>query len=266
MDRDPPRGLFLILIAFGFIILLSNLTRPVRVFHEAFLRIVFPVTRAIDYPGVYAVRITERSRRALELDERILRKSSEIAALRQKMGDYRYLKERFGEFYAASASESALPGNFIKARVFIISPEEYFTEFKISRGAADGVTKDAAVALFDGEEWVLAGRISEVYENSSRVLLITSSEFRCAVETGKGYRGVLRGTGGWALRMEYISPGAEISPGDTVYTSGTGGIFPSGLVAGEVVSVETLDLSMGQRAGVRGRFYPQDAAMVYVSR
>ena len=58
-------------------------------------------------------------------------------------------------------------------------------------------------------------------------------------------QGLVMGTGGDRLRLEYVSEVSDVEVGDVVITSGIDGIYPKGFVIGEVESFE--------RAGVAFR-------------
>jgi len=47
--------------------------------------------------------------------------------------------------------------------------------------------------------------------------------------------GVVRGTGRNLLEYHFVSPGEDILPGDTLVSSGLGGIFPKGYALGTIV-------------------------------
>ena len=64
--------------------------------------------------------------------------------------------------------------------------------------------------------------------------------------------------------MDYLSPDADINEGDEVITSGKGGIFPPGLIVGDVTGVKTLEFSKGKTAEVKSYRYPQDISSVYL--
>jgi rod shape-determining protein MreC len=51
------------------------------------------------------------------------------------------------------------------------------------------------------------------------------------------------------VELGYLSPNANLKPGQAVLTSGGGGIFPPGITIGKVVDVQTVDF--GSRAEAR---------------
>ncbi len=99
-------------------------------------------------------------------------------------------------------------------------------------GARDGIRDGWAVT--DGLG--LVGRISGVGEKSSRVLLLTDNTSRVPVTIQpSGQRAMLSGDNSIFPVLDFIEAPEEVRPGDRVISSGDGGVFPAGLLVGNVV-------------------------------
>lgn len=99
-------------------------------------------------------------------------------------------------------------------------------------GARDGIKDGWAVT--DGLG--LVGRISGVGKKSSRVLLLTDNTSRVPVTIQpSGQRAMLSGDNSILPVLDFIEDAEEIRPGDRVISSGDGGVFPAGLLVGNVV-------------------------------
>lgn len=99
-------------------------------------------------------------------------------------------------------------------------------------GARDGIKEGWAVT--DGLG--LVGRISGVGERSSRVLLLTDNTSRVPVTIQpSGQRSVLSGDNSLLPVLDFIEDPEEVRPGDRVISSGDGGVFPAGLLVGNIV-------------------------------
>ena len=82
----------------------------------------------------------------------------------------------------------------------------------------------------------LVGRIAGVGDNSSRVLLLTDATSRIPVTIQpSGQRAMLTGDNSPFPVLEFIEAPEEVRPGDRVISSGDGGVFPAGLLVGNVV-------------------------------
>ncbi|MFV0334367.1 MAG: rod shape-determining protein MreC [Tropicimonas sp.] len=81
----------------------------------------------------------------------------------------------------------------------------------------------------------VVGRISGVGENSSRVILLTDAASRLPVTIQpSGQRAVLTGDNSAAPTLEFIEDLDRITPGDRVVSSGDGGVFPAGMLVGQL--------------------------------
>ena len=99
-------------------------------------------------------------------------------------------------------------------------------------GARDGIKDGWAVT--DGLG--LVGRISGVGDKSSRVLLLTDNTSRVPVTIQpSGQRAMLSGDNSSLPVLDFIEDVEEVRPGDRVVSSGDGGVFPAGLLVGNVV-------------------------------
>jgi rod shape-determining protein MreC len=108
----------------------------------------------------------------------------------------------------------------------------------VSKGRVDGVVPNRAVLAPEG----LVGRVSQAGQRSARVMLLTDAQSAVGVRIGaSGETGLVRGTGGRNLHLELVSRAAldqdAVQPGDEVLTSGQGGIYPPGLLVGQVEEV-----------------------------
>ena len=98
-------------------------------------------------------------------------------------------------------------------------------------GQTDGIIDGWAVT--DGLG--LVGRISGVGRKSSRVLLLTDVNSRVPVVIEpSGQRSLLTGDNIPAPTLEFLDAPERVRPGDRVVSSGDGGVFPSGLLVGQV--------------------------------
>ncbi len=81
----------------------------------------------------------------------------------------------------------------------------------------------------------LVGRISGVGIRTARVILVTDSNSRIPVTIQpSGQKALLSGDNSALPPLEFIEDTDEVRPGDRVVTSGDGGVFPAGLLVGQV--------------------------------
>ena len=121
--------------------------------------------------------------------------------------------------------------NFVSARVVGEGGGPFVRSVLINAGARDGLTRDQAVVTGDG----LVGRLTDVGDRASRVLLLTDLNSRVPVvieETRE--RAILAGDNSERPTLAYLPPDARVTSGQRVVTSGNGGVLPPGLPIGTV--------------------------------
>jgi rod shape-determining protein MreC len=98
-------------------------------------------------------------------------------------------------------------------------------------GARDGIVD--GWAAMDGIG--LVGRVSGVGENTSRVILLTDATSGVpATIQPSGETALVAGDNSAVPLLDFIENPDQVRPGDRVVTSGDGGVFPAGLLIGQV--------------------------------
>ncbi|MCA0920081.1 rod shape-determining protein MreC [Pseudooceanicola nanhaiensis] len=98
-------------------------------------------------------------------------------------------------------------------------------------GARDGIVD--GWAAMDGIG--LVGRISGVGSATSRVVLLTDTSSRVPVTVQpSGQHAMLMGDNTIAPHIDFLEDKDLVRPGDRVISSGDGGVFPAGLLVGQV--------------------------------
>lgn len=128
--------------------------------------------------------------------------------------------------------------DFVTAKVIARDPGTWTSTIVINKGSADGINKDMVVVTPQG----LVGDVTSVYTNSAKVQLILDQRSAVGVLVQRPesrVAGIVEGNGANPLapRMVNIARDADIIKGDQIITSGFGGIYPKGLLVGQVVDV-----------------------------
>lgn len=129
---------------------------------------------------------------------------------------------------------------FVLTDADVISYESgnYSSILTLNKGTVHGVRKNMPVIVSSG----VVGHISEVGLDWCKIQCVTESSSKIGAYTDRtGVIGTVEGSP--ELRIEgkcvmSYDPDADIKVGDRVYTSGTGSIYPNGLLIGKIVSVE----------------------------
>jgi len=139
------------------------------------------------------------------------------------------------------------------ANVVLRDPANWWRTVRIDLGSRHGVTNNLPVLTGDG---FLVGRIDTVSHNSSQVVLIGDPHCKVAalIENDSRDTGVVGGAGpleGSLVEMSKLSRNANIKSGQTVVTSGLGGIFPKDLLIGTVVDTHSVEYGLFSVARVK---------------
>lgn len=134
--------------------------------------------------------------------------------------------------------KTATQFDFVTAMVVARDPGTWTSVIIVNKGTNDGIVKDMPVVTPQG----LVGNVIQAYASSAKIQLILDP--RSAVgalnqRSESRVAGIVEGSGTNhnAPRLLNLARDADIVPGDTVVTSGFGGIYPKGLAVGEVLDV-----------------------------
>lgn len=125
-------------------------------------------------------------------------------------------------------------GKTVVARVIGSDPARANRTVTIDKGRSHGVQRDSAVITPDG----VVGRVIEPSNFFSIVQLVLDSQSAVGVIVRSTRRqGILRGTGGRELELDYIDDDNDLMENDEFITSGMDRVYPKGLPVGVIVSV-----------------------------
>ena len=121
------------------------------------------------------------------------------------------------------------------ARIISNSSDSWTATVMLDKGTTSGV----AVGMPVMDSVGVIGQIIDCGPTTATVRLIVdeSSGVSAMVQSSRA-QGVLKGSATGSLRLTLIRTDQTVAVGDTVVTSGLGGVFPKGLPLGKVVSVE----------------------------
>ena len=216
-------------------------------------RITLPLQRVLSGAGAGLREIsgslgdlaTLRSRNG-ELEKSVAQLTVENLRLKEVEAENARLRKLLG--FAQTNPSFDYKGGQIVGRVVGSEPNSIIQSIVIDLGKANGIEPGMPVVTERG----LVGRVTDVYNTSSRVLLITDSNSNVnTLLQNSRLRGILHGRAGQQAIMDYLPQDNKVLVGDIVVTSGESGNFPAGVPVGQVVEVEQNDVEMFQRAVVR---------------
>lgn len=158
--------------------------------------------------------------------ETALRELEIIKAENTTLKEYMSLTEKYQSY-------SAIPAYVINRDV-----SNFSSTLILNVGSEDGIKEDMTVIADKG----LVGHVVSVAQNTCKVQVIidSASTVSCTISTTQESI-ICKGTleNDQVLRASYVPTGAELIQGDLVYTSGVGGIYPRGIIIGEVTDIIT---------------------------
>ena len=165
--------------------------------------------------------------------DRILSIETENIELRRQL---EALKDELNIDYSLTDYE------YLNASVISRNVGYWYNKITIDKGSYNGVEKDMVVITSKG----LIGRVINTTTFTSDVKLITTSDTnnKISVHISNGDTNLYGLINGYnyndnVLELEGISNTKDVNIGDKVYTSGLGGIFPSGILIGTVSEITT---------------------------
>ena len=144
------------------------------------------------------------------------------------------------------------PAQYRLANVILREPANWWRSIQIDRGGRDGVQTNMAVLSGEG---FLVGRVSSVSLTKSQVVLLgdPTCKVSARVENEKSDAGIIGAAGPLEsdiVDMQLMSK-ANVKPGQTVKSSGYGGLFPPDIPIGKVVDTRAADYGLSTVARVK---------------
>lgn len=167
-------------------------------------------------------RVTELEAERDRLEYRISRLRDEAAKLRAQSG----------------MEETEVADSGIVARIIGRVPGTWHNEIVAAAGSSFGVAENNIVLSGGG----LIGKVVSTGQGTCVIKMITApGASASAVIEGKEIFGIIHGDGNGALFLESVGADADIKQGDTVISSGLGGLYPYGINIGTVKSISKKD-------------------------
>jgi rod shape-determining protein MreC len=189
---------------------------------------------------VYLVGVEEQNEKLRKTVEELGRKTVRIAELESENERLQWLTKM-----RKKLEDTGVVG----AKVIGVSTSPAARHIRIDVGKNDGVNVGAAVIGSTG----LVGKVTGTTGGYSEVTLLVDG--RSAVDVvveGSRARGIVRGQGeDDVCKIDYLLRSADVSIGNRVVTSGIGGVFPAGLLVGEISFVTSPNVGVFREAELK---------------
>jgi rod shape-determining protein MreC len=132
-------------------------------------------------------------------------------------------------------------------------PANWWRTVQIDLGSRDGARTDSPVISATGS---LVGRVTSVSYTKSQVVLVGDPNCRVSatVENAARDMGVVIASGPLdtsLVDLTYLASSANLKPGQSVITSGLGGVFPKGIPIGQIVDARSVEYGLYTDARVK---------------
>jgi len=212
------------------------------------LDVAVPIQAALSAPFDFARSLFRRYVALTDLRSENERLRSRLAQLEEENLQYReaLVESDRLERIDKMRGETDLP--MLPAEVASRELSPWYRSLLIDRGRSNEVHAGMPAVTEDG----LVGLVTAASPHAARVMLLLDRQSAVdgMVQRSRA-RGIVRGIGTEELEFEYTAESGDVQVGDTVMTSGLGGVYPKGLRIGEVVSVTSEGSRLLQRARVR---------------
>ncbi|WP_020059965.1 rod shape-determining protein MreC [Bacillus sp. 123MFChir2] len=243
----------------------KNLTWP-----EQFVKdTVGVVERVFQKPANYVAGFFENVedvKRTYEENKELKSKLDKYAELSVKVKELEKTNEELRDILGKKDTLSDFKP--IQATVIARNPDKWNDLIGIDKGAQQGIQKDAAVITSKG----LIGKVKSVSQFTSTVELISSlnrtNRISAVVRGDSNIFGLIEGYDKEKQQLVFtkIPSGVKVEKDQTVVTSGLGGVFPDGLVIGQIVEVTADEYGLTQTAYIKPAADLSDVSNVMVAK
>lgn len=230
-------GIVITIVILILIVIFSNREANTSFFENVANKLVMPIQNGLTYlknkvsgNSTFFTDINNLKKENQNLEEKNsqleqkLRELENIRTENETLKEYLGLTEKYGEY-------KTVPGYIIDKDI-----SNYSKIIVINIGKKDGIEENMTVIADEG----LVGHVVSVTDNTAKVRTIidTSSSISCLMSTNKDSI-VCKGTleSDTELKAMYIPTNANLVQGDSVDTSGLGGIYPKGIHVGTVKKI-----------------------------
>ena len=176
----------------------------------------------------------------------------EFASVQAEVTDLRSENDQLKEIVGKEADLRDY--NPIQGTVIARNPDQWEEKVILNKGESDGVEENMAVMSAQG----LVGKVTLVTKSTSTVELISTQNpnYRVSAMVIGGEEGVFGLIEGYdaerrELMLKRIDAQVELEVGQQVVSSGLGGIFPKGLIIGEITEITIDEFGLTQLAYVK---------------
>ncbi len=228
---------------------------------ESFLQRILSGVAAITYSSFHKLPFISE-------DSEVKRLKEENANLLEKIVDQKKLTDEIAALRDQFAIQYPKSNNLLYAKVVaatsFIPSVSHPENLILDKGEKDGVRVNQAVVLKNN----LIGKIEDVTDNLSKVVLLSDNSLSFTAKTESGGIGIIKGEGNGEITLENVLVADNLRKDEFVYTKGDldengFGIAPD-LIVGKIVSVEKDPSALFQKAKIQNSIDFKNLLNVFV--
>ncbi len=247
MNRESPKiksWMLVLVLVFTFLVIGITIggRDSISFFENSLGNIARPAQKFLTDVSYFFSEISYPIRKVFVLSEENARLKEELISTRQQLIDQIMLKEEFADLKelrkANNYTRRNSYDNAVAAEVVARDSGNFYSLFVVNAGLSKGIVKNSMVFDANG----LIGQVYEVGQDWAKVLTITDSNGGVSfkvLDSSEKYEGVIKGTGEEFLEGFLYDVNSKVEIGDVIITSGVG-VYPSGVVIGEITEVSDL--------------------------
>jgi len=203
---------------------------------KSLLTAAVPIQKGLEWAGAGIFRTVEEHWALKQAREEKNQCALELDEMKSKQYLFEEIQQENQRLRGLLAYTRTMPGTEIVGRVIGINPSPHFLSFRMDRGEKDGVRVDMPVVAPAG----IVGRVVRTIVHASDAMLVSDPRSHVAAIVQRSrVRATVVGTGGGKLlSVSNVLRADDVVDGDVLVTSGTDGIFPSGLMVGTIQNVQ----------------------------
>ncbi|MBI4123129.1 MAG: rod shape-determining protein MreC [Parcubacteria group bacterium] len=243
---------------FVLLVILLNMAAP-RV-RSAVFAFTFPLQRALWEQGSEVSRFLYGMFGSKELAQENKELKARVASLLHDAYDLGRIRLENEELQKAFSSRQEQSPRLLP--VVPVGKELSRDVLFLDQGEAAGIALGMVVVSANQEA---VGVIAETASHSSKVRLISDKDFATDVSLpDREITAVLKGQGNFRLLLDLVPRDKHLEPGDPIFTSSLGNVFPPNLLIGRVETKERGNEESFQRANVTPLFDVSKASILFV--
>jgi rod shape-determining protein MreC len=223
-----------------------------------FKSVAYGIIYPFQFIGVRSITLVKDFFSSIEKNKQLREELAQVKKMleqyEQSQYEYEEIKRENRRLRSLIGVQTEMEYETVIAEIVAKSPQDYYKTLIVNRGKNSGIEKWMPVVAYQKETRCVVGKVIDVQQFSARIQpIIDQSSYIGVMLMESRYSGLLQGQSPISdnCLMQYVDRRSEINYGDLVITSGMGGVFPKGIIVGEIVSVSKKRYGVFQEAIVK---------------